>query len=148
MNDIATRHDGAPLPVRTIADFEDGTIAPGRRAVLVLAGSGVKIRTSPVIECVFHPYERTCWLRTCNSVYTTDPIEHDRYVHALWEWFGDAAGCDDYGNIDRDVDLPGLGCYPAGTDREETWHEFEDRLGGPVHELMCAGGHAGHVPTS
>lgn len=148
MNAIATRPDGAPVPVKTVSDFEDGTIAVGRRAVLVLAGSGVKVRTSPVIECVFHPYERTCWIRTLNTVYTTDPSDRERYVRELWAYFGDAVGCDDGGCIDRNVELPGLGWYPAGANREEIWHDFEDELGIPVHDLMFPDERADHMPTS
>lgn len=60
----------------------------------------------------------------------------------LWEEFGDVCGCDDDGVIDTEW----MG-FPAGTDREDVWHEFErafgptveDPRGVIVYELMYPG---------
>lgn len=65
------------------------------------------------------PYQTLLGIRTDGNV-----PERIAQARELWEELGDVC-VDDGGNIDEQWNG-----YPAGTNREEIWHDFEDKFGG------------------
>ena len=122
---------GKLLPVKLVIDFDDHTLKQGGRALLRIP-DGRRIQTSTVMECVYHPAERTCWVRTLNAVYTTDATavaDYQDYVRSIWREFQESCNLDAQDGIDRAVTVRELGTYPAGTEYALIKRDFVDRFG-------------------
>lgn len=60
-----------------------------------------------------------------------------KLARLVWDCLGDVPVNDD-GHLQIPFEAMGT-VYPAGTDREDVWHDMEECFGVPVYDLMFGG---------